>query len=82
MELQTIGFSKKVLATVLTACGAQAVALIVNWISTEEFNRTEWAGLIGIALTATLGTLAGYLAKPNPVANVAEPPPPPPAVVV
>lgn len=63
--MTTIGFSKKVLATVLAACGAQAVALVVQLIATGEFDRVSAAQLVGVGLTAGLGVLAGYLAPPN-----------------
>ena len=65
--LETVGFSKKVLATVATAVGAQLVALAVNWISTGAFDRVEVAQLVGAALTAVLGVIAGYAAPPNEV---------------
>jgi hypothetical protein len=58
-RLQTIGFSKKVLAAV----GAQTVALIVNFIASGEFDRVEVAQVVGLGLTAALG----YVAPANPV---------------
>lgn len=65
--LETVGFSKKVLATVLAAAGAQLVALLVNLISTGAFDRVEVGQLVGVVMTAVLGTAAGWLAPPNEV---------------
>lgn len=68
--MKTIGFSKKVLATVATAVGAQLAAFVVSWIASGELDRTELASLVGAALTAGLGVAAGYYAPPNEVAIV------------
>lgn len=65
--MTTVGFSKKVAAAILTACGAQAIALVVQLASSGAWDRAEWASLLGVALTATLGTYAGYRAPPNEV---------------
>jgi hypothetical protein len=65
--VQTIGFSKKVAAAVITACGAQLIALVVQVVATGEFDRVAAAQLVGVALTAVLGTYAGYQAPPNDV---------------
>jgi hypothetical protein len=63
----TIGFSKKVAATLAAACGAQLIALLVQWISTGAFDRVELAQLVGAGLTALFGVIAGYKAPPNDV---------------
>lgn len=63
--MKTVGFSKKVLAAVLAACGAQAAALLVQVIATGQFDRVAVAQLVGVGLTAVLGVAAGYKAPPN-----------------
>jgi Ca2+/Na+ antiporter len=65
--MKTVGFSKKVLATVLAACGAQLVAVVVQVTATGEFDRVAVGQVVGAALTAVLGTFAGYQAAPNEV---------------
>lgn len=67
MKLRTVGFSKKVLATVLAACGGQLIAFCTTLLATGSFDRVEAAQLLGVALTAALGVVAGYAAPANPV---------------
>ena len=57
--MRTVGISPKVWAPV----AAQVIAFIVNLIASAEFDRTEAAQLVGVALTA----LVGYLADPGDV---------------
>lgn len=45
------------------------MALVVNLAATGEFDRVELAQLINLGLTAVLGTLAGYWARPNEVTH-------------
>lgn len=63
--MKTVGFSKKVVATLVAACGAQLVAVTVQVTATGEFDRVAVGQLIGAGLTAVLGLAAGYKAPPN-----------------
>jgi len=63
--MKTVGFSKKVLATLVAACGAQLVAVVVQVTATGVFDRVAVAQLVGAGLTAVIGLAAGYKAPPN-----------------
>jgi hypothetical protein len=64
--LVTDGFSNKVAKTLWGACGAQATALLVNYVASGgSFDRVELAQLVGVALTALGGLVAGYRAAPD-----------------
>jgi hypothetical protein len=63
--IRTDGLSRKLLSAVVAAVGTQVVALLVNLISTGKFDKVEAAQLVGIALTAVFGVLAGYLSQPD-----------------
>jgi hypothetical protein len=63
--LVTDGFSNKVAKTLWGACGAQATALLVNYLASGVFDRVELAQLVGVALTALGGLVAGYAAAPD-----------------
>lgn len=52
--MKTVGLSKKIIA----AAGAQFVALVVNLIASGQFDRVEWAQVVGIVLTTVLGIAA------------------------
>jgi hypothetical protein len=65
MQKQTVGLSSKLIGTLIGACGAQLVAFVVNLISSGEFDRTEAAQLVGLALTAVFGVIVGYIAQPD-----------------
>lgn len=66
--MKTIGFSGKMLATIAAACGAQFVLFIANLIASGEFDRTELATLVSMALTAVFGFVSGYAKAPDTVA--------------
>lgn len=66
-EVRTRGISPKVWAPV----AVQLAALIVSLIASGEFDRTELAQLVGVALTA----LIGYMASPGDVTGPETPPP-------
>jgi hypothetical protein len=65
VTLRTVGISRKLLAAVWGACGAQAIALVTNLIASGQFDRVELAQVIGVAATAAGGVLAGYWAAPD-----------------
>lgn len=52
---RTVGFSPKV----LVPAALQAVALLVNFIASGAFDRVELAQVVGLALTAVVGYIAG-----------------------
>jgi hypothetical protein len=54
----------KISPKVWAPVAAQIIAFLVNLIASGEFNRTELAQLVGLALTAVVG----YLASPGDVA--------------
>lgn len=62
---RTAGLSNKVAKTLWGACGAQATVLVVNLISTGQFDRVELAQLVGVAATAVGGLVAGFAASPD-----------------
>lgn len=62
---RTVGLSNKVAKTLWGACGAQFTALVVNLVATGAFDRVEAAQLVGVALTAVGGLVAGYRAAPD-----------------
>lgn len=63
--MRTVGFSHKVLATVIGAVSAQLVAFVVALVATGEFDRVALGQLVGVALTAVFGVLVGYQASPS-----------------
>lgn len=66
--MSTVGLSNKLVKTLIAACGAQLVALIVQVIATGEFDRVALAQLVGVAVTALFGFVGGYAAAPDAVA--------------
>lgn len=69
MKKKTVGFSGKMIATVVAACGAQIVALVVSLVATGNFSRTELAQVVSVVLTAVFGFVAGYAQEPDVVAT-------------
>lgn len=65
--MKTTGISNKLLQTLLGACGAQVIALLVTLAATGEFDRVQWAQVGGLALSALLGLALGYRADPDTV---------------
>lgn len=64
---RTLGISPKVFVPSLL----QLIGILVNWIASGEFDRTELAQVVGLALTAVVG----YLVPPGDVAGVNYGPP-------
>jgi len=64
-DARTRGLSRKVIATLAGACGAQTVAFVTTWIATGALDRVGLSQLVGVALTALFGLAAGYRAAPD-----------------
>lgn len=63
----TVGWSNKLIHTLLGAVGGQVIALVVALASTGEFDRVQWAQVGGLALSALLGLVLGRQAAPDTV---------------